>query len=229
MQLPDNSPEIRADERRLQQVIANLLSNAIKFTGAGGAVVLSATCDESGALAIQVTDTGIGIAPNDLDRVFEPFIQLDESLTRRFQGAGLGLYVSRALIEAQGGKLTLSSKPGRRHRRRDKDPSAKRQSGYGRPPAGEPMSPLTITDELFFGRADLRMERSEAERMLDSGTCRKRRRRTVPRVPRKRNRGRWKMEEYAAPGSTPPLVSVCARSRAKRPAMPMPPKYRRRR
>jgi signal transduction histidine kinase len=111
VQLPKDSPEIRADERRLQQVIANLLSNAIKFTEAGGTVTLTATRDESGTLTIQVTDTGIGIPPSDLERVFEPFIQLDESLNRRFQGAGLGLYVSRALVEAQGGKLTLSSKP----------------------------------------------------------------------------------------------------------------------
>ncbi len=96
----------------MQQVIANLLSNAIKFTGAGGTVTLTATRDGSGALTIRIKDTGIGIAPSDLDRVFEPFIQLDESLTRRFQGAGLGLYVSRALTEAQGGKLTLSSEPG---------------------------------------------------------------------------------------------------------------------
>jgi signal transduction histidine kinase len=111
VQLPKDSPEIGADERRLQQVIANLLSNAIKFTEAGGTVTLTATRDESGTLTIQVTDTGIGIPPSDLERVFEPFIQLDESLNRRFQGAGLGLYVSRALVEAQGGKLTLSSKP----------------------------------------------------------------------------------------------------------------------
>ncbi len=112
VQLPDNCPEIRADERRLQQVIVNLLSNAIKFTGAGGAVVLSALCKDGGTIAIKVTDTGIGIPPGDLDRVFQPFIQLDASLTRRFQGAGLGLYVSRALIEAQGGKLILDSEPG---------------------------------------------------------------------------------------------------------------------
>jgi signal transduction histidine kinase len=105
-------PVLQADERRLQQVLNHLLSNAVKFTGEGGVVTVSGAVDETGDLVLRVTDTGIGIDEADLERVFEPFIQLDGSLARRFQGAGLGLYVSRALVEAQGGQLRLSSQPG---------------------------------------------------------------------------------------------------------------------
>jgi signal transduction histidine kinase len=105
-------PVLQADERRLQQVLNHLLSNAVKFTGEGGTVTVSGAVDGNGELVLRVADTGIGIAEADLGRVFEPFIQLDGSLSRRFQGAGLGLYVSRALVEAQGGQLRLSSQPG---------------------------------------------------------------------------------------------------------------------
>lgn len=112
LDLPEQLPELRADERRLQQVLAGLLSNAVKFTPAGGEVSVGAVLDPSGDLLLHVTDTGIGIPAADLDRVFEPFIQLDATLSRRFQGAGLGLYVARALVEAHGGRLRLLSEPG---------------------------------------------------------------------------------------------------------------------
>ena len=112
LDLPERLPELRADERRLQQVLAGLLSNAVKFTPAGGEVTVGATIDPTGDLLLHVTDTGIGIPAADLERVFEPFIQLDASLSRRFQGAGLGLYVARALVEAHGGRLRLLSEPG---------------------------------------------------------------------------------------------------------------------
>jgi signal transduction histidine kinase len=110
--VPDDLPPIRADERRLQQVLNHLLSNAVKFTEAGGTVSIGASRDESGGLVLFVRDTGIGIPEEDLDRVFEPFTQLDSSLARRFQGAGLGLYVSRALVAGHGGELVLRSAPG---------------------------------------------------------------------------------------------------------------------
>jgi signal transduction histidine kinase len=103
-------PSMRADERRLQQVLGNLLSNAVKFTPANGEVVLRAALTPAGGLALTVADTGIGIAETDLERVFEPFVQLDGALTRRFQGAGLGLYMSRLLVEAHGGQLLLRSR-----------------------------------------------------------------------------------------------------------------------
>jgi signal transduction histidine kinase len=113
--LPEDLPPLRADERRLHQVLGNLLSNAIKFTEAGGVVTTSiALLDDSdgGGLLIRVADTGIGIAEKDLDTVFEPFTQVEAGLSRRFDGSGLGLYVSRALVQAHGGDLVLRSQPG---------------------------------------------------------------------------------------------------------------------
>ena len=107
--LPHDLPPLRADERRLQQVLNHLLSNAVKFTAAGGTVSVGAGIEPDGRLLIMVSDTGIGIPETDLERVFEPFTQLDNSLARRFQGAGLGLYVSRALVAGHGGELTLRS------------------------------------------------------------------------------------------------------------------------
>ena len=112
VEVPPELPLLQADERRLQQALHHLLSNAVKFTGEGGTVTVSASVNDEGDLVLRVADTGIGIPEADLERVFEPFIQLDSSLSRRFQGAGLGLYVSRALVEAQGGRLRLTSKPG---------------------------------------------------------------------------------------------------------------------
>jgi len=106
--LPSDLPILQADERRLRQVLLNLLSNAIKFTPSGGKVVLTARLDDDG-LCIAVQDTGIGIPQEQLERVFEPFTQLDASLARRFQGSGLGLYLSRALVAAHGGTLHLES------------------------------------------------------------------------------------------------------------------------
>jgi signal transduction histidine kinase len=111
---PEDLPHLRADDRRLSQVIGHLLSNAIKFTEAGGSVTLEAAIapEDGGGLLIRVADTGIGIAADDLDRVFEPFTQIDSSLARRFDGSGLGLYVSRALVQGHGGQLVLRSSPG---------------------------------------------------------------------------------------------------------------------
>jgi signal transduction histidine kinase len=108
----ENVPQIRADERRLQQALNHLLSNAVKFTEAGGTVTVGASLQPDGRLFLFVRDSGIGIPEQDLDRVFEPFTQLDGSLARRFQGAGLGLYVSRALVAGHGGELKLRSLPG---------------------------------------------------------------------------------------------------------------------
>ena len=93
-------------------MLLNLVSNAVKFTPEKGSVTLSAAIEPSGDLVMRVTDSGIGIAPEDIPRAFEPFTQLDSSLARRFPGSGLGLYLSRALAEAQGATLTLESVPG---------------------------------------------------------------------------------------------------------------------
>ncbi|WP_027285324.1 PAS-domain containing protein [Rubritepida flocculans] len=112
LRLPERPPRLRADERRLRQVLINLVNNALKFTPAGGEVSLSLRQGEDG-VTIEVADTGIGIAAADLSRVFEPFTQLDSQLARRYPGAGLGLYLCRVLAEAQGASLTLESEPQR--------------------------------------------------------------------------------------------------------------------
>ena len=105
-------PAFSGDAQRMAQALGHLVGNALKFTGPGGRVTLSAGLTDDETLVIRVADTGIGIPDADLQRVFEPFVQLDASLARRFQGAGLGLYISRALIEAQGGRLVLTSQAG---------------------------------------------------------------------------------------------------------------------
>lgn len=111
--LPEGLPGVRGDARRLRQALHHLVTNAVKFTGAGGKVCITAQRDGvAGDLRLTVSDTGIGIAETDLDRVFEPFTHTDNVLNGRFPGNGLGLYVSRALMRAHGGELMLRSRPG---------------------------------------------------------------------------------------------------------------------
>ena len=105
-------PDLIADERMLKQMLMNLLSNAVKFTPKGGKVCVSARRERSGALAIMVTDTGIGIAAEDIPRVMAPFGQVESVLSRHFQGTGLGLPLTKSLAELHGGTLELTSKPG---------------------------------------------------------------------------------------------------------------------
>lgn len=106
--VPSGIPPISVDRLRARQVILNLLSNAVKFTASGGRIGVSAAA-EPDTVAITVWDTGIGIAPEDLDRIFQPFEQVDSSLARRHEGTGLGLALSRRLADAQGGTLTVES------------------------------------------------------------------------------------------------------------------------
>lgn len=103
-----------ADERRLQQMLSNLVSNAIKFTPEGGEVQVHLQPDaHHTALTISVQDTGIGIADADIRRLFEPFVQLETGLGRRYGGTGLGLSLVRTLARLHGGEVTVSSTPGR--------------------------------------------------------------------------------------------------------------------
>ena len=115
--------EIVADERKLKQIMYNLLSNAAKFTPDGGKISVSAQkyrpksedginsdSNSKEAIKISVSDTGIGIRHNDLNRVFNPFEQLDSSASRRFQGTGLGLSLTKQLVELHGGKIWAESK-----------------------------------------------------------------------------------------------------------------------
>ncbi len=102
--------EIMADERRLKQILVNLLSNACKFTPEGGKVGLDVSADvDNQAVHFSVWDTGIGIAEEDMRRLFEPFVQLDSSLSRRYGGTGLGLALVRRLTELHGGGISVES------------------------------------------------------------------------------------------------------------------------
>ncbi|QQP90578.1 HAMP domain-containing histidine kinase [Skermanella sp. TT6] len=101
-----------ADRLRLRQVLDNLLSNAIKFTPADGLIGVSLERPADGRTVIVVTDTGIGIPPDDLARVFQPFEQSDSRHARQAQGTGLGLPLVRQLVERHGGTVRMSSEPG---------------------------------------------------------------------------------------------------------------------
>lgn len=108
--LPDELPRVLGDAMAIHQVLANLVSNAIKFTHAGGiALSAQATADE---VIIEVADTGIGMAPEVVAHIFEEFWQAEGGMTRRFEGAGLGLAITRGLTDALGGRLAVESVPG---------------------------------------------------------------------------------------------------------------------
>ena len=103
-------PPIEADERLLRQILLNLLSNAVKFTPPSGRITVSLTLDKD--IRITVTDSGIGIAPEDVRRVLEPFVQLHSPETSKEVGTGIGLSLSRKLVQLHGGDLELESVSG---------------------------------------------------------------------------------------------------------------------
>lgn len=109
--LPEETPSLWADPIRLKQILVNVLGNAVKFTPTGGQVTVSLRADPTG-LTITVNDTGIGIAPGDLAKVMAPFGQVDSSMSRRYEGSGLGLPLSRKLMDLHGGALSLESRLG---------------------------------------------------------------------------------------------------------------------
>jgi signal transduction histidine kinase len=96
----------------VKQIVLNLVTNAIKFTPRGSVVVGAAFNPRTGRLSISVEDTGIGIAEEDKDRIFEDFRQVDSSLARTHGGAGLGLTISRRLARMLGGEIVVNSSPG---------------------------------------------------------------------------------------------------------------------
>lgn len=103
------APLLFADPRMTRQVILNLLSNALKFTPEGGVVALQVAHTVTGGLSLTVQDSGIGIAAEDLERVFEPFVQAEGGRQRRYEGTGLGLALARKMMELHGGSLSLES------------------------------------------------------------------------------------------------------------------------
>jgi signal transduction histidine kinase len=109
---PARVPRIQADRDKLRQCLVNLCSNAVKFTPAGGRIVLSAEPETEERVAIHVTDSGIGIGEEHLERVFDVFYQVDGSSTREYGGAGLGLAIVRSFVEAHGGEGRVRSRSG---------------------------------------------------------------------------------------------------------------------
>lgn len=104
--------EITADVVRIKQVVINLVANAVKFSPPGGIVQLSIERQSDGGLAIAVKDTGIGIRQEDIDRIFQPFVQAETGTARQFGGIGLGLAIAREIAIMHGGTITLESQPG---------------------------------------------------------------------------------------------------------------------
>ncbi len=111
--IPDDLPRIRADNRMLRQALMNLLSNSIKFTPEGGRITISAGLTAAQEMEIAVHDTGKGIAPEDLERIVEPFAQGRASSEIAYEGTGLGLSISKRMIDAHGGDLRIESELGK--------------------------------------------------------------------------------------------------------------------
>ncbi|MHA1113875.1 MAG: sensor histidine kinase, partial [Alphaproteobacteria bacterium] len=101
-------PWVDADAGRLKQILLNLISKAVKFTAAGGRIEIAAV-EEDGGVALAVADTGIGMAADDIAVALAPFGQVDGALNRRYDGTGLGLPLSKTLVELHGGRLEIES------------------------------------------------------------------------------------------------------------------------
>jgi PAS domain S-box-containing protein len=110
--IPPAMPLLAVDPRRLAQAMGNLLANALKFTPPDGAVRVAARLERDGGVALMIEDTGIGMAPETIAAALEPFRQLDGTLSRRFEGAGLGLSIAKSLVELHGGGLEIVSAVG---------------------------------------------------------------------------------------------------------------------
>ena len=111
LRLPEPDIFVRADQAKLQQIVVNLLGNATKFTEPGGTIIVSAARLD-GDVLLTVCDTGRGIPADKLEAIFEPFVQVDAQLTRKQEGIGLGLSISRDLARGMLGDLTVSSSYG---------------------------------------------------------------------------------------------------------------------
>ncbi len=112
-EIPESLPFLRADERRVNQILLNLVSNAVKFTPEGGEVTVGAALRPSGAMEISVSDTGIGISSDQIENVMSEFGQVDNAVSREMEGTGLGLPLTRGLMEVHGGTLEIDSRHGK--------------------------------------------------------------------------------------------------------------------
>ncbi len=110
--IPDDLAQLRADGPKLRQVLDNLLSNAVKFTASGGTVTVSAWASADAGFVLQIADDGIGMALKDIPVALAPFGQIDNPLRQRHEGSGLGLPLTKALVELHAGSFDLQSEPG---------------------------------------------------------------------------------------------------------------------
>jgi signal transduction histidine kinase len=110
-ELPDGLPPVLGDEPALRRVFQNLVGNAIKYGAGGGSIALRARADGA-HVAISVVDRGIGIAPAEQARIFDPFYRAADVVAAQIQGAGLGLSLVKRIVEAHGGKIAVKSAPG---------------------------------------------------------------------------------------------------------------------
>lgn len=111
LNFPPDFPIIQGDETRLRQVLDNLVSNAIKYSPNGGMIEIGGGVDDE-TVTVFVRDQGVGIPEREQERLFERFYRVDDTLSRRTKGTGLGLYLARTIIEAHGGRIRVKSKPG---------------------------------------------------------------------------------------------------------------------
>jgi two-component system CheB/CheR fusion protein len=109
LEIAEDLPNLEADELKVTEIIYNLLSNAVKFTPEGGKIGMRAKKADS-EIEIVVWDTGVGIAPENMGRIFEGFFRVDTPYSRVTEGTGLGLPLSKSLVELHGGKLSVESK-----------------------------------------------------------------------------------------------------------------------
>jgi signal transduction histidine kinase len=112
MSVPQGIPVLSADRRKLYLLFTNLLSNAVKFTAEGGRIQISVEV-KTNEVWVSVADTGIGIPPEEQDRIFERFFQVERSLDRNYEGLGLGLSTSKSMVELHGGRIWVESVPGK--------------------------------------------------------------------------------------------------------------------
>jgi PAS domain S-box-containing protein len=160
-------PRLVADHRRLKQVLVNLLSNAVKFTPEGGSIGIEVDRSAAGAgLRLTVWDTGAGIAPEDQARLFQPFVQLDNRLSRQHVGTGLGLSLVRRLVDLHGGEVRVESEVGKGSRFTVTLP-LRAQAAPEVPPPAAPAPELPAPPRhLAAGRTVLVVDDDSTNRML---------------------------------------------------------------